>query len=67
MNILVRSWQDIRKILCKILPRYCRELQDVMVRSYQDIHCIGKLPIVVTPSMKKEEPVTWVFVRDRHP
>ena len=36
MDILVRSWQDLGKILAKILPRYCQELQDVMVRSYQE-------------------------------
>ena len=38
MNILVRSWQDLEKILAKILPRYCQELQDIMVRSYQESH-----------------------------
>ena len=38
MNILVRSCQDLGKILAKILPRYCQELQDVMVRSYQESH-----------------------------
>ena len=38
MDILVRSWQDLGKILAKIVTRYCQELQDVMVRSYQDGH-----------------------------
>ena len=38
MDILVRSCQDLGKILAKILPRYCQKLQDVMVRSYQESH-----------------------------
>ena len=36
MDILVRFWQDLGKNLAKILPRYCQELQDVMVRPYQE-------------------------------
>ena len=35
-KILARSCQDVGKILAKILPRYCQELQDFMVRSYQE-------------------------------
>ena len=46
MDILVRSWQDLGKILAKILPRYCQELQDVMVRSYQESHVPKKNFIV---------------------
>ena len=38
MDILVRSCQDLGKILAKILSGYCQELQDVMVRSYQESH-----------------------------
>ena len=38
MDILVRSWQDLGKILARILPKHCQELQDVMVRSYQESH-----------------------------
>ena len=38
MDILVRSWQDLGKILAEILPRYWQELQDVMVGSYQESH-----------------------------
>ena len=38
MDILVRSCQDLGKILAKILPRYCQKLQDVMVRFYQESH-----------------------------
>ena len=37
-KILARSCQDLGKILAKILPRYWQELQDVMVRSYQESH-----------------------------
>ena len=33
-DILVRSWQDLGKILAEILPRYCQELQDVLVRCH---------------------------------
>ena len=46
MDILVRSCQDLGKILAKILPRYCRKLQDVMVRSYQENHVPTKNFIV---------------------
>ena len=50
MDILVRSWQDLakilEKILAKILPRYWQELQDVMVRSYQESHVSKKTFIV---------------------
>ena len=46
MDILVRSWQDFGKILAKIVPRYCQELQDVMVRSYQKSHVPKKNFIV---------------------
>ena len=38
MDTLVRSWHDLGQILAKILPRFCQELQDVMVRSYQESH-----------------------------
>ena len=30
--------QDLGKSLSMILPRYCQELQDVRVRSYQESH-----------------------------
>ena len=33
-------------ILAKILPRYCQELQGVMVRSYQESHVAKKIFIV---------------------
>ena len=46
MDILVRSWQDLGKILAKILPRYWQELQDVMVRSYQESNVPKKTFIV---------------------
>ena len=46
MDILVRSCQDLGKILAKILPRYWQELQDVMVRSYQESHVPKKTFIV---------------------
>ena len=46
MDILVRSWQDLGKILAKILPRYWQELQDVMIRSYQESHVSKKTFIV---------------------
>ena len=44
MDILVRSWQDLEKILAKIVTRYCQELQDAMVRSYQESHVSKKNP-----------------------
>ena len=37
-KILARSCQNLGKILAKILSRYWQELQDVMVRSYQESH-----------------------------
>ena len=46
MDILVRSWQDLGKILAKILPGYWQEFQDVMVRSYQESHVSKKAFIV---------------------
>ena len=46
MDILVRSCQDLTKILAKILPRYCKELQDVMVKPYQESHVPKKNFIV---------------------
>ena len=46
MDILIRSCQDLGKILAKILARYCQELQDVMVRSYQESHVPKKNFIV---------------------
>ena len=46
MDILVRSWQDLGKILAKIVTRYCQELQDAMVRSYQESHVSKKTFIV---------------------
>ena len=46
MDILVRSWQDLGKILAKILPRCWQELQNVMVRFYQESHVPKKTFIV---------------------
>ena len=46
MDILIRSWQDLGKILAKIVTRYCQELQDAMVRSYQESHVSKKTFIV---------------------
>ena len=46
MDILKRSCQDLEKILAKILPRYWQELQDVMVRSYQESHVPKKTFLV---------------------
>ena len=45
-KILARSCQDLGKTLAKILPRYWQELQDVMVRSYQESHVPKKTFIV---------------------
>ena len=41
-----RSCQDLGKILAKIVTRYCQELQDAMVRSYQESHVSKKTFIV---------------------
>ena len=41
-KILARSCQDLGKILAKIVTRYCQELQDAMVRSYQESHVSKK-------------------------
>ena len=45
-KILARSCQDCGKILAKIVTRYCQELQDAMVRSYQESHVSKKTFIV---------------------
>ena len=41
-KILARSCQDLGKILAKIVTRYCQELQDAVVRSYQESHVSKK-------------------------
>ena len=46
MDILIRSWQDLAKILEKSKLRSWQELQDVMVRSYQESHVPKKTFIV---------------------
>ena len=43
-KILARSCQDLGKILAKMVTRYCQELQDAMVRSYQESHVSKKNP-----------------------
>ena len=55
MDILVRSCQDLGKILAKILPRYWQELQDIMVRSYQESHVSKKTFVVKSYLEKKSE------------
>ena len=41
-KILARSCQDFGKILAKVVTKYCQELQDAMVRSYQESHVSKK-------------------------
>ena len=53
MDILVRSWQDLGKILAKIVTRYCQELQDAMVRSYQESH-VSKKNLTEKPNMARK-------------
>ena len=53
MDILVRSWQDLGKILAKIVTRYCQELQDAMVRSYQESH-VSKKNLTKKPNMARK-------------
>ena len=48
MDILVRSW----KILAKIVTRYCQELQDAMLRSYQESH-VSKKTFIVKSYLEK--------------
>ena len=54
MDILVRSWQDLGKILAKIVTRYCQELQDAMVRSYQESH-VSKKNLTKKPNMARKK------------
>ena len=54
-KILARSCQDLGKILAKILPRYWQELQDVMVRSYQESHVPKKTIVKSYLERKKSE------------
>ena len=42
------------EILAKILPRYCQELQDVMVRSYQENQVPKKTFIVKSYLCRKD-------------
>ena len=53
MDILVRSWQDLGKFLAKIVTRYCQELQDAMVRSYQESH-VSKKNLTKKPNMARK-------------
>ena len=54
MDILVRSWQDdLGKKLAKIVTRYCQELQDAMVRSYQERH-VSKKNLTKKPNMARK-------------
>ena len=55
MDILVRSCQDLGKILAKILPRYCQNLQDVMVRFYQESHVPKKFFCKILFGQKRSE------------
>ena len=53
MDILVRSWQDLGKILAKIVTGYCQELQYAMVRSYQESH-FSKKDLTKKPNMARK-------------
>ena len=52
-KILARSCQDLGKILAKIVTRYCQELQDAMVRSYQESH-VSKKNLTKKPNMARK-------------
>ena len=43
---LVRSWQDLGRIVAKILVRSCHGIHFAMVRSYQEVHVLKKKFIV---------------------
>ena len=53
IKILARSCQDLGKILAKIVTRYCQELQDAMVRSYQESH-VSKKNLTKKPNMARK-------------
>ena len=38
VTLLVRSWQDLRTILAKIMTRSCQRIHFAMVRSSQESH-----------------------------
>ena len=62
MDILVRSWHD----LAKFLEKSCQELQDVMVRSYQESHVLKKKSIAksyLTGSPQKSTSMQIYIVR----
>ena len=52
-KISARSCQDLGKILAKIVTRYCQELQDAIVRSYQDSH-VSKKSLTKKPNMARK-------------
>ena len=52
-KILARSCQDLGKFLAKIVTRYCEELQDAMVRSYQESH-VSKKNLTKKPNMARK-------------
>ena len=51
-KILARSCPGLGKILADILSRYWQELQDVMVRSYQESH-VPKKPFIVKSYLER--------------
>ena len=52
-KILAKSCQDLAKISAKIVTRYCQELQDAMVRSYQESH-VSKKNLTKKPNMARK-------------
>ena len=52
-KILARSCQDLGKFLAEIVTRYCQELQDAMVRSYQESH-VSKKNLTKKPNMARK-------------
>ena len=54
MDILVRTYLGyLGKILAKTVTRYCQELQDAMVRSYQESH-VSKKNLTKKPNMARK-------------
>ena len=63
-KILARSCQDPGKILAKIVTRYCQELQDAMVRYYQE-SLVSKKNLTKKPNMARKKLLRTPLCREK--
>ena len=69
MNILVRSWQDLGRILADILSRSRQGIHFAMVRSYQESYVPKKFFFIKSYLVRKKsemESAKIIIYRDWH-